>query len=31
MHGNLEMLKTSQTSALSENTDNHWSGRFSVA
>ncbi|EBN2283353.1 tRNA-dihydrouridine synthase, partial [Salmonella enterica] len=27
MHGNLEMLKTSQTSALSENTDNHWSGR----
>ncbi|EAN0729819.1 tRNA-dihydrouridine synthase, partial [Salmonella enterica] len=24
------MLKTSQTSVLSENTDNHWSGRFSV-
>ncbi|EDC3623101.1 tRNA-dihydrouridine synthase [Salmonella enterica] len=31
MHGNLEMVKTSQTSAIAENTNNHWSGRFSVA
>ncbi|SQA85905.1 tRNA-dihydrouridine synthase A [Citrobacter freundii] len=31
MHGNLKMIKTSQTSAMPENTDNHWNGRFSVA
>ncbi|EBE7744506.1 tRNA-dihydrouridine synthase, partial [Salmonella enterica subsp. enterica serovar Cubana] len=27
MHGNLKMIKTSQTSAMPENTDNHWNGR----
>lgn len=31
MHGNLEMIKTNQTSATSDNSGNHWSGRFSVA
>ncbi|HAS1791840.1 TPA: tRNA-dihydrouridine synthase, partial [Enterobacter hormaechei] len=27
MHGNLEMIKTNQTSATSDNSGNHWSGR----
>jgi tRNA-dihydrouridine synthase A len=31
MHGNLEMNKTHQSSALPENPDIHWSGRFSIA
>ncbi|MCC2873901.1 tRNA-dihydrouridine synthase, partial [Enterobacter asburiae] len=31
MHGNLEMIKTNQTSAASDNSGIHWSGRFSVA
>ncbi|EDK8146302.1 tRNA-dihydrouridine synthase [Salmonella enterica] len=31
MHGNLKMIKTSQTSTMPENTYNHWNGRFSVA
>ena len=31
MHGNSEMQKINQTSAMPEKTDVHWSGRFSVA
>ncbi|EDS2134563.1 tRNA-dihydrouridine synthase, partial [Salmonella enterica] len=27
MHGNLKMIKTSQTSTMPENTYNHWNGR----
>ncbi|EFB7587568.1 TPA: tRNA-dihydrouridine synthase, partial [Escherichia coli] len=28
MHGNSEMQKINQTSAMPEKTDVHWSGRF---
>lgn len=30
-HGNIEMVKTHQTSTIPAKTDNHWNGRFSVA